>query len=67
MKSSGVYLRHGNSSIPATDESIRKMLLENNSNSFEEQVSNNQNLNFYYITTLFNNKNISFNESKYKT
>lgn len=66
MKSSGVYLRHGNSSIPATDEAIKKMLLENSSNSFEEQVSNNQNLNFNYITTLFNNKNIDFNESKFK-
>lgn len=67
MKSSGVYLRHGNASIPATDEAIRKMLLENNSNSFEERVSNNQNLNFNYITTLFNNKNIILNETKFKT
>lgn len=67
MKSSGVYLRYGSSSIPATDEAIRKMLLENNSNSFEEQVSNNQDLSFNYITMLFNNKNIGLNESKFKT
>lgn len=66
MKSTGVYLRHGNSSIPATDETIRKMLLENTSNSFEEQVSNNQKLNFNYITTLLKNKNIPFNDSKFK-
>lgn len=67
MKSAGVYLRHGNSSIPATDETIRKMLLENNNNSFEEQVANNQKLNFDYATMLFNSKNIDLNEPKFKT
>lgn len=67
MKSSGVYLRHGSSSIPATNEAIRKMLLENNSNSFEEQVSRNQDLSFNYVTMLFNNKNIILDESKLKT
>ena len=42
------------------------MLLENNSNSFEERVSNNQNLNFSYIIMPFNKKNIVLNELKFK-
>ena len=67
MKSSGVYLRYGTSSVPATDETIKKLLLENNSNSFEEQISNNQMLHFNYMNNLFENKNINLDETKYKT
>lgn len=35
LKSSGVYLRHGNTSVQASEEVIKKMLIESNSNSFE--------------------------------
>ena len=35
LKSSGVYLRHGNTSVQANEEVIKKMLIESNSNSFE--------------------------------
>ena len=67
MKSSGVYLRHGSASIPATDETIRKMILENNNISFEEQISGIQNLCFKYVTELFQTKGIMLDDAKYKT
>lgn len=67
MKSSGVYLRHGSSSVPATDEAIKKLLLQSNNNNFEEQISNNQKLNFSYMDNLFKSKNIFLSESKLKT
>jgi len=67
LKPSGVYLRLGTSSINATDEIIRKMIVENNSISFETDISFNQNLSFEYSKKIFDEKNISFNKSKYKT
>ena len=65
LKPSGVYIRHGNVSAPATDEIIIKMLKDNH-DSFENEISSNQNLHFNYLNNEFNNKNIIFNESKYK-
>ena len=58
LKSSGVYLRHGNVSIQASEEVIKKMLLESNSNSFENNVSSNQNLHFNYLKETFKNHGI---------
>ena len=34
IKPTGVYLRHGSSSVPASDESIKKMLFDSYNNSF---------------------------------
>lgn len=65
LKPSGVYIRHGNVSAPAADEIIIKMLKENH-DSFEVEVSNNQDLHFTVLSNAFNNKNLVFNESKYK-
>ncbi len=67
LKSSGVYLRHGNVSIQASEEVIKKMLLESNSNSFENNVSSNQNLHFNYLKETFKNHGIEINDSKFKT
>ena len=65
LKPSGVFIRHGNVTAPASDENIRKMLKENH-DSFENEVSSNQNLHFNFLNNEFNNKNMIFNESKYK-
>ena len=46
IKTSGVYLRYGNTSAPASEEVIKKMLIENPGDSFESLVSQNQNLKF---------------------
>ena len=67
LKPSGVYLRHGASSIPASDELIRKMIFEHSSLRFEEMISRKQELTFNYLEKKFNEKNLSFNENKYRS
>lgn len=67
LKPSGVYLRHGASSIPASDELIRKMIFEHSSIRFEEMISRKQELTFNYLEKKFNEKNLSFNENKYRS
>ena len=67
LKSSGVYLRHGNVSVQASEEIIKKMLLDSSNNSFENNVSNLQNLHFEYLINLFEKHNISIDNNKFKT
>ena len=66
LKATGVFLRHGNVSAPANDEIIKKLLKENH-DSFENEISNNQDLHFTYLKNEFKNQGIVFNKSKYKT
>ena len=63
---SGVYLRHGNASVQASEEVIKKMLVESNSNSFESNISKEQNLHFYYLKDLFKQHNLEINDNKFK-
>lgn len=65
LKPAGVFVRHGNVSAPATDELIRKLILENH-DTFENQVSQNQNLNFIYLNSIFSDKQKELNNTKYK-
>ena len=67
LKSSGVYLRHGNVSVQANEEVIKKLLIESNSNSFENNVSSMQDLHFEYLKNIFKNHNIEIDENKFKT
>ena len=66
LKPSGVYLRHGSSLVQASDEIIKKMILEHSSLRFEEMVSKNQNLTFEYLQRKFKENDLEFDESKYK-
>ena len=67
LKTTGVYLRHGNVSVQANEEVIKKLLIESNSNSFENNVSNIQDLHFEYLKRVFKNHNIDIDENKFKT
>lgn len=67
LKSSGVYLRHGNVSVQANEEVIKKLLIESNSNSFESNISNIQDLHFEYLKNTFKNHNIEIDDNKFKT
>ncbi len=67
LKSSGVYLRHGNVSVQASEKVIKKMLVESNSNSFESNISKEQNLHFDYLKCLFKQHNLEINDNKFKT
>lgn len=67
IKTSGVYLRYGNTSAPASEEVIKKMLIENQGDSFETAISKNQNLHFTSLIEIFNKNKIELDENKYKT
>lgn len=67
LKPSGVYLRHGSSSIQASDEIIKRMIFEHNGLRFEEMISSNQNLTFDYLEKKFKENNIDLQKNKYKS
>lgn len=50
----GTYIRNGSCSIPATEETVRQMIIKNSNLTFETSISNNQNLTFNYILEPFN-------------
>lgn len=67
LKPSGVYIRQGNSSVPASEEYIRQMIKETDGDSFEELRSLNQELTFKYADNMFKNANINFGNIQKKT
>ena len=52
LKPSGVFVRHGVSSVPATDEFIREMIKESDGTVFDKMRSVNQDLTFDYALSL---------------
>lgn len=67
LKPSGVYLRYGNVSVQASEEVIKKLLLDNSSDSFENNISSIQDLHFEYLKNIFEKHNIEVNDNKFKT
>ena len=67
LKPSGVYIRQGNSSVPASEEYIRQMIKETDGDLFEKLRSLNQKLTFNYADIIFKNANISFGDIQKKT
>lgn len=67
MKPSGVFIRHGVSSVPATEETIREMLRESDGVTFDRSRSVNQELSFSYAEQYFEKANVPFGDSGKKT
>lgn len=65
LKPSGVYVRQGASSAPASPEQIRQMIKDADGNIFENLRSLDQNLSFKYIAKIFSKHKIEFNKDKY--
>lgn len=63
LKPSGVFIRHGVSSVPATDEMIREMLRESDGVTFDKSRCVNQELTFVYADQYFANAHVPFGES----
>jgi predicted HTH transcriptional regulator len=59
-KPSGVYKRVGSSKRKATEEEILKMILDSKRYVYENDISEEQNLTFKYLTNVFDEKKISF-------
>ncbi|MDD3350708.1 MAG: putative DNA binding domain-containing protein, partial [Eubacteriales bacterium] len=60
LKSGGVFIRHGVSSVPATDEAIRQMLRESDGTAFDKSRCLNQELTFSYAQKYFADAGLPF-------
>jgi len=60
LKPSGVFIRHGVSSVPATDEAIRQMLRESDGITFDKSRCLNQDLTFSYTEKYFSDADLPF-------
>ncbi|MBR5344285.1 MAG: putative DNA binding domain-containing protein [Clostridia bacterium] len=67
LKPSGVYVRQGASSVPASPEMIRRMIRDSDGDIFEEMRSLNQNLTFETATQCFMHAGVEFKPEKYRT
>jgi len=67
LKPSGVFIRHGITSAPATEDSIRQMIMENDGVIFEKTRCINQELTFDFAKNIFNEKQIRFEKSNERT
>lgn len=67
LKPSGVFVRHGVSSVPATDEAIRRMLRESDEAAFDKARCVYQELLFSYAEKYFADNNVSFNQNNKRT
>ena len=65
LKPSGVYVRQGASSAPASQEQIRQMIKYADGDTFERLRSLNQELTFEFASQVFEKNGIPFNEEKY--
>lgn len=66
LRPEGVYIRHGFSSIPASDSTIRNMIKETDGDVYEALRSINQDLTFNSCENEFKNRNIDFKEQALK-
>lgn len=60
LKPSGVYIRHGVASIPASEEMIRELIRESDGTTYDQARSLNQDLTFHYATQYFAKRNVGF-------
>ncbi|MCD7771025.1 MAG: putative DNA binding domain-containing protein [Oscillospiraceae bacterium] len=65
LKPSGVYVRQGSSSAPASNEQIRLMIKQNDGDSFEDSRSLEQNLSFESTAKAFERYGVEFSQEKY--
>jgi len=67
LKPSGVYVRNGTSTDPATDTAIRRMIKETDGDSFETMRSLEQNLTFQAAKAQFSKRKVPFDFTKMQT
>lgn len=67
LKPSGIFVRHGITSGPATEDSIRQMIIESDGVVFEKKRCMNQELTFDYAKKIFNEKKVGFENYNQRT
>lgn len=65
MKSNGVYVRQGASSVPASPDQIRRMIKDSDGDIFEEMRTVQQELSFEEAERTFKRYKVDFSEEKY--
>jgi len=58
LKPSGVYVRQGSSSVPASEENIRQMIKETDGDSYEKLRSFNQDLSMWKVQRITDTSNM---------
>lgn len=66
LKPSGVYVRQGTSSVPASPEQILRMIKESDGDMFEEMRSMEQGLTFEAAAAAFKKYGVEFGPEKYR-
>lgn len=67
LKPSGVYVRQGTSSVPASPEQIRQMIKESDGDTFEEMRSMEQELTFEATQRAFKLYGVEWGAEKYRS
>ncbi|MGN1399866.1 MAG: RNA-binding domain-containing protein [Erysipelotrichaceae bacterium] len=67
LKPSGVYVRRGSSNQLLSEEGIRKMLIDNQGDSFELKRSIQQELTFHVLKKHFSEKNLPLQQAQMRT
>ncbi len=67
LKPSGVYIRHGVTSAPVSDEMIRQMIRDSDGTTFDKARSIDQELTFRYAEKYFGDSNVPFEENNKRT
>ena len=67
LKPSGVYVRHGITSVPASEEMIRDMIRQSDGVTYDKARSLNQELTFEYAEAYFVNRSIPFQTENKRT
>jgi ATP-dependent DNA helicase RecG len=67
MTSAGVYVRHGNTSAPASADAIREMIRDSDGYSYESNLSFDQNLTFEVCGKFFADRNVRFGKNQMRT
>jgi ATP-dependent DNA helicase RecG len=67
IRPEGVFVRQAASSVPASASAIVKMIKETDGDSYEEERSINQNLNFVTLRAEFQNKGLTLSEPQMRT
>ena len=67
LKPSGVYIRHGITSAPVSEEMIRQMIKDSDGTTFDKSRSIHQELTFQYASQYFKDSKIPVEENNHRT
>ena len=67
LRSEGVYVRSGASSVPSSETAILQMIQESSGDTFETRLSMNQNLSFEFATTYFSESGLKLADAEMRT